>query len=59
MINFLFLTFFYCLRFSENGNRITIGYFATYEEAENKYRELYIERQNRIDDSTQIRIVNN
>ena len=49
----------YCLRFSENGNRITIGYFATYEEAENKYRELYIERQNRIDDSTQIRIVNN
>lgn len=39
----------YMLRFSENGERKTIGYFQTYEEAENKYRELYNERQKRID----------
>lgn len=39
----------YCLRFSENGERKTIGYYRTYEEAENKYRELYNERQKRID----------
>lgn len=39
----------YRLRFSENGVRKTIGYYATYEEAENKYRELYEERQKRID----------
>ena len=39
----------YCLRFSENGVRKTIGYYSTYEEAENKYRELYNKRQERID----------
>lgn len=39
----------YCLRFSEDGKRKTIGYYSTYEEAENKYRELYNERQKRID----------
>ena len=42
----------YHLRFSENGVRKSIGYYATYEEAENKYRELYNERQKRIDDSS-------
>lgn len=41
----------YMLRFSEDGKRKTIGYFNTYEEAENKYRELYNERQKRIDAS--------
>lgn len=39
----------FMLRFSENGVRITIGYYRTYEEAEEKYRELYNERQKRID----------
>lgn len=39
----------YLLRFTENGKRIRVGYFQTYEEAENKYRELYNERQKRID----------
>ena len=39
------------LRFTDNGKRISIGYFKTYEEAENKYRELYNERQKRIDAS--------
>lgn len=39
----------YCLRFTENGKRKTVGYFNTYEEAENKYREMYNERQKRID----------
>ena len=39
----------YMLRFGEDGKRKTIGYFNTYEEAENKYRELYNERQKRID----------
>lgn len=39
----------YCLRFGENGIRKVIGYFNTYEEAENKYKELYNERQKRID----------
>ena len=39
----------YCLRFTENGVRKIIGYYSTYEEAENKYRELYNERQMRID----------
>lgn len=39
----------FMLRFSENGVRTTIGYYRTYEEAENKYRELYNERQKRID----------
>lgn len=42
----------YHLRFSENGVRKSIGYYATYDEAENKYRELYNERQKRIDDSS-------
>jgi hypothetical protein len=37
------------LRFGEDGKRKTIGYFKTYEEAENKYRELYEERQKKID----------
>ena len=41
----------YLLRFTENGERKRIGYFNTYEEAENKYRELYNERQMRIDAS--------
>ena len=41
----------YMLRFGEDGKRKTIGYFKTYEEAENKYRELYDERQKRIDAS--------
>lgn len=41
----------FLLRFSEGGKRKRIGYFRTYEEAENKYRELYNERQNRIDGS--------
>lgn len=39
----------FCLYFSENGKRKCIGYFKTYEEAENKYRELYNERQKRYD----------
>lgn len=39
----------YMLRFGEDGKRKTIGYFKTYEEAENKYRELYKERQKKID----------
>jgi len=37
------------LKFSENGKRVTIGYYRTYEEAEEKYKELYNKRQNRID----------
>lgn len=41
----------YLLRFTENKIRRIIGCFNTYEEAENKYRELYNERQKRIDDS--------
>ena len=41
----------YMLRFGEDGKRKTIGYFKTYEDAENKYRELYNERQMRIDAS--------
>ena len=41
----------YMLRFGEDGKRKTVGYFKTYEEAENKYRELYNERQKRIDAS--------
>lgn len=44
----------YCLRFSEDGKRKIIGYFSTYEEAENKYRELYNERQMRIDASSKV-----
>lgn len=39
----------YCLRFTDNKIRRIIGYFNTYEEAENKYRELYNERQQKID----------
>ena len=41
----------YMLRFGEDGKRKTIGYFKTYEDAENKYRELYNERQMKIDAS--------
>lgn len=41
----------YMLRFGEDCKRKTVGYFNTYEEAENKYRELYNERQMRIDAS--------
>lgn len=41
----------YMLRFQEDGKRKTIGYFKTYEEAENKYKELYNERQRKIDAS--------
>lgn len=37
------------LRFSENGKRYTVGYFNTYEEAENEYKRLHKERQKRID----------
>lgn len=44
----------YMLRFGEDGKRKTIGYFKTYEEAENKYRELYNERQKRIDASSKV-----
>lgn len=43
----------YMLRFTENGKR-KYYYFATYEEAENKYRELYNERQKRIDASSKV-----
>lgn len=39
----------YYLRFSKDGKRVNIGNFVTYEEAENKYRELYNKRQNEID----------
>lgn len=48
----------YLLRFSENGVRKRIGYFKTYEEAENKYRELYEERQKRIDASSKVFTIN-
>lgn len=48
----------YCLRFSEDGKRKTIGYYSTYEEAENKYRELYNERQKRIDASSKVFTIN-
>ena len=41
----------YLLRFTDNGARKIIGYYNSYEEAENKYRELYIQRQKRIDAS--------
>ena len=41
----------YMLRFGEDGKRKTIGYFRTYEDAENKYRELYNERRMKIDAS--------
>lgn len=44
----------FCLRFTEDKKRRIIGYFNTYEEAENKYRELYNQRQKRIDDSSKI-----
>lgn len=46
------------LRFQDGGKRINIGYFKTYEEAENKYRELYEERQKRIDDGSKILTIN-
>lgn len=49
----------YYLRFSENGKRLSVGYYATYEEAENKYKELYDERQKRIDDSSKILTIGN
>lgn len=45
------------LRFTEDGIRKEF-YFNTYEEAENKYRELYNERQKRIDDSSKILTIN-
>lgn len=48
----------YMLRFTEDGKRKTIGYFKTYEEAENKYRELYNERQKRIDASSKVFTIN-
>lgn len=48
----------YCLRFSEDGKRKIIGYFSTYEEAENKYKELYEERQKRIDVSSKVFTIN-
>ena len=48
----------YMLRFGEDGKRKTIGYFKTYEDAENKYRELYNERQKRIDDSSKVLTIN-
>ena len=48
----------YLLRFGENGVRKRIGYFKTYEEAENKYRELYEERQKRIDASSKVFTIN-
>ena len=40
----------FVLRFSEDGKRKYIGSYKTYDEAENKYRELYNKRQERIDD---------
>ena len=40
----------YQLRFSYGGERKSIGYYSTYEEAENKYRELYNERQKTINE---------
>lgn len=43
----------FLLHFSENSKRKSY-YFATYEEAENKYKELYNERQKRIDVSSKI-----
>lgn len=49
----------YWLRFSEDGVRKTIGYFTTYEEAENKYRELYNRRQQNIDAHSKILTINN
>lgn len=49
----------YLLRFSEDGKRKAIGYYSTYEEAENKYRELYNERQNRIDASSKVFAIDN
>lgn len=48
----------YMLRFGEDGKRKTIGYFNTYEEAENKYRELYDERQKNIDASSKVLTIN-
>ena len=48
----------YMLRFGEDGKRKTIGYFKTYEDAENKYRELYNERQKRIDASSKVFTIN-
>ena len=48
----------FMLRFQEDGKRKTIGYFRTYEEAENKYRELYEERQKKIDDCSEILTIN-
>lgn len=49
----------YMLRFSIDGKRKTIGYYNTYEEAENKYKELYEERQKMIDDNSKILATNN
>lgn len=48
----------YYLRFTEDGERKSIGYYSTYEEAENKYRELYNERQKKIDASSKVFTIN-
>lgn len=48
----------YYLRFTEDGKRRAIGHYATYEEAENKYRELYNERQKRIDANSKVLTIN-
>lgn len=47
----------FLLCFCEDGKR-KYFYFATYEEAENKYRELYNERQNKIDASSKVFTIN-
>lgn len=47
----------YMLKFTENG-KSKHYYFATYEEAENKYKELYEERQKRIDVSSKVFTIN-
>jgi len=47
----------YMLKFTED-KKSKHYYFSTYEEAENKYRELYIERQKRIDASSKVFTIN-
>jgi len=47
----------YMLKFTED-KKSKHYYFSTYEEAENKYRELYNERQKRIDDSSKVLTIN-
>lgn len=41
----------YFLRFSNGGRRYYVGNYSTYNEAENKYKELYNKRQKEIDDN--------